>query len=50
MKALVAKMILILWKDYTKSKAGREANVPSGLPVFNATNFMYWLQDKYKNK
>lgn len=53
MKYIVAKIILSLWKDYMESKEGREADVPEGLPVFNATNFIYWLKNKYeksKNK
>lgn len=36
------------WREYRNSKEGREANVPTGLPVFNATNFAYWLLKKYE--
>ena len=44
-----AQIVVALWNDYTHSKEGREAKVPEGLPVFNATNFIYWLVEKYKN-
>ena len=48
MKKIIARFILILWDEYRHSKEGCEAPVPDGLPVFNATNFMYWLKNKYK--
>ena len=46
-KTIIAKIILNLWKDYCGSKEGREARVPKYSPVFNATNFISWLKDKY---
>ena len=49
MKRIIARIIISLWKDYCGSKEGREARVPKNLPVFNATNFISWLKDKYEH-
>ena len=46
-----ATKLLSLWKVYKKSRKAREEhNIPTGLPVFNAVNFLYWLEDELLNK
>ena len=46
-----AEGLLELWEYYKSTKEGREElNIPKGLPVFNAINFFYWLEDKLNEK
>jgi hypothetical protein len=45
-----AKSLVNLWKIYKKSKKAREElNIPKGLPVYNAVNFLYWLEKELES-